>query len=56
MSQTCEKDRILAQLQEEKLKLEQVLGEEQQKYILKTETFQNNVMQLTNEIDAHKAR
>lgn len=56
MSQTCEKDRILAQLQEEKLKLEQVLKEEEQQYMLKTEAFQANILQLTNEIDAHKAR
>ncbi|CAB4012531.1 synaptonemal complex 1-like, partial [Paramuricea clavata] len=56
MSQTCEKDRILAQLQQEKLTLEQMLKEEEKQYILKAETFQANIMQLTNEIDAHKAR
>jgi hypothetical protein len=56
MSQTCEKDRVLAQLQQEKLQLEQALKEEEKQYILKTEAFQDNIMQLTNEIDEHKAR
>ena len=56
MSETCEKDRILAQLHQEKLQLEQILKEEEKQYISKAETFQANIMQLTNEIDAHKAR
>ena len=56
LSQACEKDRILTQLQEEKLKLEQILKEEEKQYMLKAETFQANIIQLTNEIDTHKAR
>lgn len=56
MSQACEKDRMLANLQEEKLKLEQMLKEEEKQCVLKAETFQANIAQLSNEIDAHKAR
>ena len=56
MSQTYEKDGILTQLQAEKQKLEQILKEEERQYIQKTETLQANMTQLTNEIDAHKAR
>lgn len=56
MSQLCERNRSLIQLQEEKLKLEHTLKEEEKKHVFNAESLQANITKLQNEIDENKVR
>lgn len=56
MSELRERDGASLQLQEEKLKLECAIKEEENTHVLKTECLEINIRNLKNEINVHKSR
>lgn len=56
MSELRERDGASLQLQEEILKLECAIKEEENTYVLKTECLEINIRNLQNEINVHKSR
>ena len=56
MSELRERDGASLQLQEEKLKLESAIKEEENTHVLKTECLEINIRNLQNEINVHKSR